>query len=77
MNFEDLNPEQEAAILISVDAPADQSLADYLEEAASDMTLTKVSYHRIEVRTDDQGGVCTGALTYEQGSWMMTWDSWE
>jgi hypothetical protein len=76
MNFEDLNPEQEAAILISLDAPADTSLAEYLEEQASDMALTKVSHHRIEVRTDDQGGVCTGALTYEGGAWMMTWDFW-
>lgn len=78
MNFEDLNPEQMAALAESLEVPEGQSLAEYLEEQATEMTLTRVPTGRptILVRTDDQGGVCTGALTFPDGVWVMRWDYW-
>lgn len=78
MNFEDLNPEQMAAIAESLEVPTGQSLAEYLEEAGTDMTLTRVPTGRphIYVRTDDQGGVCTGWLSFPDGVWVMRWNSW-
>lgn len=74
MNVEDLNPEQEAAIAESLEVPEGQSLAEYLEEAAADMTLARGVGSTIFVRTDDQGGVNTGALTFPDGVWIMRWD---
>jgi hypothetical protein len=76
MQFEDLNPEQMAALAESLEVPEGISLAEYLEEAGADITLTRSAGSTIYVRTDDQGGVNTGQLVFPDGVWIMRWDFW-
>lgn len=82
MNFENLTPGQVEAISISLDKPSDRTLAEFLEETATDLTLTETKGGWIEVRTDDQGGEMTGQLVDRSDSqsldcWDMIWDGWE